>query len=525
MIRALRRHSPLRQLGAGTLLLFSLDCGRARGPKVDMDSESHFLGGCATSCDSGLSCLCGVCTEPCVDASDCSGAAFGAVCRELDPEQCGSAEPAVCDVACALDADCAGVPGASCSGGWCRGPDTSGAIGGEPSEDSEPEPSRDVNPEARASRVTDEAPIATQVPPDETPYLEPPCYVNSVVPIDNQLALDALEGCENISGDLEISFAADLRVLHALRNVFGSLTFHPSSSTQRSLEGLENLELVKGDLRLSSLEVTSLASLAGLRAVGAGPGRGLVLENTFGLQNLSGLEQLENLHNLSISGAPELVSIDELQLALQMESLGLSSVPRLASIESLSRHVARLDLLALSSTGLSSLGTALPDNIDQLTITDNGLLTDTNALLGLRSLRWLQIQGNPRLTNIAFPVQVSRLDALIVADNPQLGTLSLFTLERLDDLEILRNSSLTSIELPSLTVPVLNLIVVSNGSLPAESFRSLMPGTAKLKIGGNQGDTSGLSPCPWKKDGYCDSPPTDTLCAPNTDLEDCGYVP
>ena len=509
MIRALRRHAPLRRLGAGTLLLFSLDCGLARGPKVD--SESHFLGGCATSCDAGLSCICGVCTEPCVDASDCSAEAFGAVCRALDPEQCGSAEPAVCDVACALDADCAGVAGASCNGGWCRGPDTSGAIGAEPGAD--------------FSTGTLDPPATSEfLPPlDETPSVPPPCYAG--VPIDNQAALADFEGCENISGDLEITFAADLRVLHALRDVFGNLTIHPASSTQRSLEGLEALELVRGDLRLRSLEVASLASLSGLRAVGAEPGQGLVLESSFGLQSLSGLEQLENLHNLTISGAPDLVSIAELSLADHVESLLLASVPRLASIESLARHVGRLDSLTLSSTGLESLGTVLPNRMEQLTITDNGLLTDTNALLGLLSLRRLQIQGSPRLTNIVLPRQVSALDALTVADNPQLGTLSLFTLERLQDLAVMRNASLTSIELPSLTVPVQSLVVVSNGNLPADSFRSLMPGTAKLKIGGNQGDASGLAPCPWKKDGYCDSPPTDTLCAPNTDLADCGYVP
>jgi len=499
--------------------LLLLGCGIAINPRAD--SESHFLGGCATSCAPGLSCLCGVCTEPCVEASDCSGAALGAVCRALDAAQCGREETAVCDVACALDDDCALVPGASCSSGWCRSPDPSGAVGVGPSVDE----NGGVQALAPDEEDSDRMPVAlntSELPaqPDLNEYVWPPCYVNPAVTIADQAALARYEGCEDIHGDLEIAFAADLRPLHALRNVFGSLSVRPLVSTQRSLEGLEGLELVQGDLRLSSLEVASLASLARLIAVGARPGQGLLIEASPTLHDLTGLEQLTNLHNLSISGAADLVSIAALQLPSVMERVVLANVPRLTSIESLS-SVKRFDSLTLRATGLESLGLSSTPSIEQLSLTDNALLTDTSALLAVQFLRQLQIQGNARLTEIVFPRQVSSLESLSVADNPQLGTLTLFTLESLRELAVMRNSSLTSISLPLLALPVQTLIVVSNASLPPDSLGALAQGVTKVKIAGNQGDATGLSPCPFGRDGYCDEPPTDTLCAPNTDRFDC----
>jgi hypothetical protein len=163
--------------------------------------------------------------------------------------------------------------------------------------------------------------------------------------------------------------------------------------------------------------------------------------------------------------------------------------------------------------------------IRELTLINNGLLANIDAVGNMQSLRVLRIQGNTKLTGLPALPFVSSLDELRVSDSPQLGALTLGGLQFIKNLEIERNSSLTSIELPQLTTPVQSLIVVSNGSLAADSFRPLMLSAAKAKIGGNQGDPTGLSPCPWRKDGHCDSPPTDTLCAPNTDLADCGYVP
>jgi hypothetical protein len=118
--------------------------------------------------------------------------------------------------------------------------------------------------------------------------------------------------------------------------LFGSLSVHPLVSTQRSLEGLEGLELVQGDLRLSSLEVASLASLARLIAVGARPGQGLVIEAAPTLHDLSGLEQLSQPAQPQHYWRGRPREHRALQLPSVMERVVLANVPRLTSIASLS---------------------------------------------------------------------------------------------------------------------------------------------------------------------------------------------
>ena len=71
--RALRREISQTWLAPCALLLL-LDCGIARGPKPEVDSESHFLG-------------------------------------------------------CTSDAQCSGIAGSTCAGGWCVDVETGERIG------------------------------------------------------------------------------------------------------------------------------------------------------------------------------------------------------------------------------------------------------------------------------------------------------------------------------------------------------------------------------------------------------------
>ena len=102
--------------------------------------ETHFLTRCepnADTCGDRLTCICGVCTQPCADRASCLG---------LPVAQCvpgcvtdHAPAPGVCEVSCVGDADCSVVSGAHrCDQGVCRagslasgdaGPGTAGAGG------------------------------------------------------------------------------------------------------------------------------------------------------------------------------------------------------------------------------------------------------------------------------------------------------------------------------------------------------------------------------------------------------------
>jgi hypothetical protein len=461
MIRAVRPNLTLSLASASLLwlgLLPPLGCGLARGPRVD--SESHFL--------------------------DCTS-----------------------------ETDCAGVPGATCANGRCVDIQSGDPI------------------QARAldgSTAGDPAGAS--------------CILQEIIPsssIADQATLGLLEGCETITGDLDLSFSADLRPLYALREVRGAFTLHPDNAPLSSLEGLERLELVSGGLALSRLALTSLKSLSQLRSVGVRSAGGLWIEDSPGLRDLSGLEGLADPSQVILNKLPDLVSIDALQLPGKLAWLALQDVPQLSSAEGL-RSVGVVDTVILVNTGLERLDVLARQRIRSLSVTGNSRLIDVtglaaveqlelsgNALLSslalpqrINGLQTLTIERNPLLQSITGLDQVSFLDALQVRDNPALAIVRLPGLESLSRLDVARNPSLTSIELPVLIQPVQKLVVVSNTSLPPSSLFSIAGRAVAAKLAGNQGEPRGLDPCPYLRDDYCDAAPNDNLCARGTDQFDCG---
>ncbi len=88
-------------------------------------SESHFLKACDDSCESGLSCLCGTCTQSCASSTECQRLNPAAVCVASQSDAGSTCEQSQtmshCDVACRTSSDC-GALGTDffCSRGYCR---------------------------------------------------------------------------------------------------------------------------------------------------------------------------------------------------------------------------------------------------------------------------------------------------------------------------------------------------------------------------------------------------------------------
>ena len=106
---------PMRLFFFASVALVLTFCG---GQSSDSgSSESHFLSPCDAGCETGFSCVCGVCTKLC-DGADGCGALSGATCETAS---CDTPTENVCDVMCAAAGDCAALgAGYDCMEGRCR---------------------------------------------------------------------------------------------------------------------------------------------------------------------------------------------------------------------------------------------------------------------------------------------------------------------------------------------------------------------------------------------------------------------
>jgi hypothetical protein len=95
-------------------------------------SETHFLRRCEDSCGGGLSCVCGVCTEPCTSDAMCTGLDSDATCSTPEAAACGGAEAMqTCELTCERDADCAVLSSEHrCEAEVCRAQAASGGASG-----------------------------------------------------------------------------------------------------------------------------------------------------------------------------------------------------------------------------------------------------------------------------------------------------------------------------------------------------------------------------------------------------------
>ncbi len=289
--------------------------------------------------------------------------------------------------------------------------------------------------------------------PVTTPLPENPLCPNGVVSdtdvvVRNQAELDALEGCETITGALNIApfEAADLRPLHALTSVGGMFAFDgpyecpgedscegPSATeTNRqqalddagwvsSLEGLESLERV-GGLLLAGLSATDLLPLTNLRSLTNGGG--LTLRSCPNLRDLSGLDNLLGVTALTLS-CDNLESLAPLQLPREMSSLTLYG--RLTELGTLPVATIALDLV-IGETGLTTL-----DAFSKLEWVGGGLAVWRNPVLeslsGLDALTGtgaLNVMENPRLERMAELRSLQSLDFVFITDNPLLAELPSF---------------------------------------------------------------------------------------------------
>lgn len=273
--------------------------------------------------------------------------------------------------------------------------------------------------------------------------------VSGSVRVHDQSELEALAGCEQIDGDLnvEIYAGADLSALSSLRVVNGELEIgaypeFPDNITPEqldaiharvnrtvaggylsSLAGLEGVQQV-GSLSISSIAAEDLEPLRGLHRL-IGPQDSLPIglvgvQAAHNLQNLQGLSNIEAIDQLVLDDDPVLTSLGGIVLSPTVVNVNLVDVPQLGSIDELSPLGAAVTL-NLVNTGISNLDSLVNLGLveSDILLTGNRNLSNIDQLAAMGTAS-LMVNDNAVLQNIPPLANMATLEVFTALHNPQL---------------------------------------------------------------------------------------------------------
>lgn len=458
-------------LSVSLVALWASGCvGSAEDPT---DTNTNWFESCTedSDCAGALSCLCGQCTAPCEESSDCS---------EADG-----------DVQCVSADECSGAPRV-CSRGMDEPTQTSADAGVEDETTTNEVDSGDEATETDGNDAGSEP--AQRVCPG--PYR-----------VKTQAELDALEGCTEIQSTLTIEFDADLEPLSQLERAeyinLGGL----EETLISSLQGLRSLRYAEG-ISLSNVGITTLAGLENLQTVGDYtallPPSGISISHAPNLESLAALEGLEELGQLVLIDNPKLTGLEGLEALTRLDSLAFAEMNALTSTEGLAGVTSISTMSITTCPELEDLVFPSLESV-QLVSLEKTSLTSLSGLSAVQSIPEFMLRGNTELEILSLPVLQSASFRFLIADNPKLTELELPELATLGPIEI-----------------------YNNPSLPMEQAEQLAEAAEHVgtpKIGRNLGDeTPPRDPCPWSNDIWCDEAEGSNLCAKDTD-PDCDVVP
>lgn len=250
-----------------------------------------------------------------------------------------------------------------------------------------------------------------------------------------------------VSGNVTLSNQADVdlfttlnkgRQLQIIGNLnIGGETYNGPTSNITSIDGLEDIVSVSGQLFLFKLELTKAKFLTKLTSVS----NIVVYSGNFNDLDFSGLRSFTG--SLTINDVPELTKVN-INLQGNMQNLSISGCPKLADLSFL-RHITSAKQLSLSGLAATSI------SMDQLTTVDGAMSISGNTSLSkldfgslTTASSSLTISYSPMLSKLNFPTLVS-IGAKLILRSTGIDDMSGFgALESAGALQILGNASLTS---------------------------------------------------------------------------------
>lgn len=165
-------------------------------------------------------------------------------------------------------------------------------------------------------------------------------------------------------------------------------------------------ESVNGDLSIIGSQLEELSALSGLRQVSGK----LEIARNSALDDLSGLERLEQVGTLSIQDNADLDDLSGLQGLRSARGVVVSGNPELASLRGL-EGLTRVETLVLEHNGLyQTAGLSSLTEVGSLVIADNARLNSVQGLRSLSRARSIEIRNNPRLCGRGMLPALTRVE-------------------------------------------------------------------------------------------------------------------
>jgi hypothetical protein len=273
--------------------------------------------------------------------------------------------------------------------------------------------------------------------------------------VTTQSELDALGGCEEITGDLIIDVFADasLSPLAALRAVGGSLQLgafpQPPGSYEwepeqhqalraevdailadgylPSLEGVDSLQRA-GNLEISyvaAVDLTAFESLLSLNTHHDSALAGRLTIRDTALVSLEGLEEVTGISDVILVDNPALEDIGSLTLSPRLANVNILNSPQLVDLSALA-PITSLNTLTLVNLGVVNLDALI--NLGQveldINLQENPKLANVDRLGQLYFVGGLTVTGNPVLTSLPPLANLSTIDYLMILGNAELRSIA-----------------------------------------------------------------------------------------------------
>ena len=316
--------------------------------------------------------------------------------------------------------------------------------------------------------------ILSQADIDQFPQNHPECTVVSgrlmITGIEEITNLDGLSQLTEVTGALDIG-GTELVNLHGLHNIKSVGGFAIQWDELQSLQGLDALENVNGDVYLNgATEIESLDGLQNLTNIGGA----LRITNCKKLENITGLDNLQSIgssftisqcdsltslqgftyplvlnNTLEVLRCPNLTDLSGLEMLsgdiLYLNIIGNDLIQSLAGIEGL---IPSRDVIINGNEKLTSLvGISLRDSLHgDLEIRNSDLITDLSGLENPVYIDDLTISGNINLTSLNGLTNTRTIDQLYINGNDKLeNLLGLDSLELIGLLRVEHHDELTSL--------------------------------------------------------------------------------
>lgn len=313
-----------------------------------------------------------------------------------------------------------------------------------------------------------------------------PCLPEGII-FTTQTQIDSFQimypNCTEIEGDVEISGddIVNLNGLSVLTSIDGNLRID-SNPNLSSLAGLENLHSVNGWMLVirdnpALTDLSGLESLTKVSELQIGFVSDMSSDGNPVLKSLNGLQNIDSLRSLRISGNHSLTDLSGLDNLVKIENnLSIHNNDSLISLNGLNQLNSILrDIYIASNDTLNSISALGNLEIvgEELVINYNRNLTSLHGLEGISSINGtLEVIGNHSLEDLTGLQNISSIGRSLRIGDYSVGNNSIINLEGLENLtsigqlSISNNQSLTSIsELSNLDMMAGQIIITSNNEL------------------------------------------------------------